>query len=295
MRVSRTTGAVSGLAIVVLGIWGGLIPFIGPYFNFFFGPNTTWHYSVDRLWLNILPGAVAVLGGLMIIYAGHRANGGFGAWLALAAGAWFVVGPTVSILWRTTGLATVSSPIGAPFGGSHRQLLELVGYYYGVGVLIIGFAAFSLGRFVSRAAMVSEEAEPRSLAEARAADGYEPEPAYAGQPSAYRQPVANRNEYGDYEREQHETERFEPQQQPETQRLEDDRAQTQRFDGDQQQPETQRFEGDEPQTQRFEGDQAQTQRFDGDQTQTEQGEPEQPGGEQPTEVREAEPVHGRRQ
>jgi len=187
MRVSRTTGAISGLVIVVLGIWGGLIPFIGPYFNYSFGPNVTWHYTVHRLWLDILPGAAAVVGGLIIINAKSRIDGTFGSWLALAGGAWFAVGPPVSVLWNAA--ATAADPIGAPYGGVHRQILELVGYYYGVGVLIVGFAAFSLGRFVSRPALAGDEAEPRSLAEVRAAEGGRAEPAPYQQPP-YEQPPA---------------------------------------------------------------------------------------------------------
>src|SRR5439155_1535101 len=69
MRLGRSTGALSGLLIILLGIWGGLIPFIGPYFDYSFGVNSTWHYTSDRLWLEILPGAVAVVGGLLLILA----------------------------------------------------------------------------------------------------------------------------------------------------------------------------------------------------------------------------------
>jgi hypothetical protein len=163
--------------IVVLGIWGGLIPFIGPYFNYSFGPNTAWHYTVHRLWLDILPGAAVVLGGLMIINARSRIGGTFGAWLALAGGAWFAVGPPVSRLWDSA--ATATSPIGAPYGAVNRHILELVGYYYGLGVLIVAFAAFSLGRFVSAPEMVPEEAEPRTVAGVR-----EPQ-----EPVAERQPA----------------------------------------------------------------------------------------------------------
>ena len=59
MRMARSTGTMSGLLIVPLAIWGGLIPFIGPYFDYSFGTNSTWHYTADRLWLNILPAAIA--------------------------------------------------------------------------------------------------------------------------------------------------------------------------------------------------------------------------------------------
>src|SRR5436189_5671606 len=99
MRIARSTGAVSGLLIAVLGIWGALIPFMGPYFDYSFGVNSTWHYTSDRLWLDILPGAVALVGGLLIVLAATRAAGVLGAWLAVSAGAWFAIGPAVSLTW----------------------------------------------------------------------------------------------------------------------------------------------------------------------------------------------------
>src|SRR5256885_6292422 len=126
MRLPRSTGAVSGLLLVVLGLWGALIPFVGPYFDYSFGTNSTWHYTADRLWLDILPGALALLAGLLLLTASRRPSGTLGGWLAVTAGAWFVIGPSVSLTWESGG-----GPIGPPLFGSTRQLFELVGYSYG--------------------------------------------------------------------------------------------------------------------------------------------------------------------
>lgn len=152
MRIARSTGVVSGLLVVLLGVWGALIPFVGPYFDYSFGSNTTWHYSADRLWLNILPGAVAVLAGLLLLRATTRRAGAFGGWLGLLAGAWFVVGPAVSLTWER-----VRGPIGPPLGGATRQMLELVGYFYGLGAVVIALVAFASGRFVSRPQLVDDD------------------------------------------------------------------------------------------------------------------------------------------
>jgi hypothetical protein len=163
MRISRTTGAFSGLLLVILGIWGGIIPFIGPSFGYAFGNHATWYYSADRLYLDILPGVAVIVGGLILLRAGNRAAGVLGSWLAIAGGAWFVVGPSVSLLWEH-GVG----PIGAPLFGTTRQMLELVGYFYGLGALIVALGAFALGRFVSRPALVVAEpaaAEPVPPAE----------------------------------------------------------------------------------------------------------------------------------
>jgi hypothetical protein len=153
LRLPRTTGAASGILVLALGVWGALIPFFGPYFHYAFGGYQTWHYTNERLWLDILPGAVAVIGGFMLLTAATRIAGLIAGWIAVAAGAWFAIGPTVSLLWHHT-----SYPIGAPAGGYTRQMLEWLGYFYGVGALIIGLAAFAMGRYFSRPRLVEEAA-----------------------------------------------------------------------------------------------------------------------------------------
>jgi hypothetical protein len=162
-RVPRTTGALSGLLVILLGIWGGLVPFFGPYFHYAFGSYQTWHYTSERLWLCIIPGAVAVIGGLLLLRSSHRSSGLFGGWLALAAGAWFAIGPTISLLWHSAG-----DPIGAPMGGHTRQAIEWLGYFTGLGVAIAALAAFAMGRYFSRPRVVEEApiaADDAALAE----------------------------------------------------------------------------------------------------------------------------------
>jgi peptidoglycan/LPS O-acetylase OafA/YrhL len=143
MRIARSTGAASGLTIALLGLWGALIPFVGPYFHYSFGVDSAWHYTTDRLWLNILPGVAAVLAGCLLVAARTRSTGALGGLLAIAAGAWFVSGPAVSLTWDSG-----AGPIGPPLFGSTRRMLELVGYYYLLGALIVVLGAFALGRLV---------------------------------------------------------------------------------------------------------------------------------------------------
>lgn len=166
MRLPRSTGALSGGLIVVLGVWGALIPFVGPYFDYSFGTNASWHYTADRLWLNILPGAVAILGGLLLLMSATRMRGALGGWLATIAGAWFAIGPAVATTWEHG-----RGPIGPPLGGSTRQALELVGYFYGLGALIVALAAFAAGRFASRPRLAKDVAPTGTVAPAAATDG----------------------------------------------------------------------------------------------------------------------------
>lgn len=161
MRITRSTGAVTGLLIAVLGIWGALIPFVGPYFDYSFGVNATWHYTTDRLWLSILPGAAALLGGLLLLTARTRGAAVLGGWLAVIAGVWFAIGPAVSLTWESG-----AGPIGPPLYGPTRQMLELIGYFYLLGALIIAFGAFALGRLTPMRALTHAPAteDPRSTA-----------------------------------------------------------------------------------------------------------------------------------
>jgi hypothetical protein len=156
MRHSRSTGALSGLLVMLLGLWGALVPFVGPYFDYSFGTNSTWHYTADRLWLCILPGAVAFVGGFLLLVALTRALAILGGWLALVAGAWFVAGPSVSLTWESG-----SGPIGRPLFGATRQMLELLGYFYGLGALLVALGGIAIGRFASRRPLVAAAAPAR--------------------------------------------------------------------------------------------------------------------------------------
>src|SRR5919204_2003679 len=101
-RVPRSRGAVSGFLLVLLGIWAGLIPFVGPYFNYEFGSDSTWVITWDRVWLEVVPAAALFFGGLILLGSRSRVGGIFGGWLALAGGVWFVVGPSFSMLWDSS-------------------------------------------------------------------------------------------------------------------------------------------------------------------------------------------------
>jgi hypothetical protein len=186
MRTARSTAAISGFLIALLGIWGALVPFVGPYFDFAFGVNRTWHYTADRMWLDILPGVVAVAGGLMLLASSRRGVLLGGALLSLIAGAWFVVGPAVSLAWESA-----AGPIGRPLFASTRQMLELVGYFYGLGALIVALSAFSFGRVWTRATLVAGEATGAQPTPARA-PAPEPVGAIAGPttPTAQEPPPA---------------------------------------------------------------------------------------------------------
>lgn len=143
LRVPRSRGALSGLVLVLLGLWGGLIAFVGPYFHFAYTPGVAWTYTAGRLWLEILPGAGTLLGGLILLLTRVRPVAMFGAWLAAASGAWFAVGQALTPLWNSSGAMAVGTPIGT---STLIRVLEEISYFAGLGVVIVFIAALSIGR-----------------------------------------------------------------------------------------------------------------------------------------------------
>jgi hypothetical protein len=144
--------------IVVAGLWGGLIPFVGPYFDYQIGTSSTWDWSADRLWLSVLPAAAAVTGGLILVYSTRRSSASLGGLLALAGGLWFLAGPTVSMLWNHGALAT-----GPAFGDSGTRVLEWLGFFYGIGAVITLMSAYALG-FLAALPVTGEAVRPAPAA-----------------------------------------------------------------------------------------------------------------------------------
>src|SRR5258708_7602456 len=62
-RIPRSRGGVSGVLLILLGAWGGLVPFVGPDFHYPYTPDKPWAYPPAPLRPPIFPGAAAVIGG----------------------------------------------------------------------------------------------------------------------------------------------------------------------------------------------------------------------------------------
>ncbi|HEY1673369.1 MAG TPA: hypothetical protein VGG50_11685 [Streptosporangiaceae bacterium] len=144
LRVPRSRGALSGLLLVLLGAWGVLVPFIGPYFHYAYTPDSAWTYTTGRFWLEILPGCATVLGGLIVLASSSRPFAIFGAWLAAVSGAWFALGNVLAPIFSSNGL---QMNIGAPVGGTVTRALEQIGFFTGLGLAIVLLAGMALGRF----------------------------------------------------------------------------------------------------------------------------------------------------
>lgn len=152
LQMRRSRGAFSGFLLILLGLWGALIPFVGPYFNYAYTPDKAWTYNTGRLWLELLPGAAVVLGGVLLMVARGRHTALFGALLAAAAGAWFTLGTVLSPLWNH------HIPMGgSPAGSSvYMRIMEQLGFFTALGVVIVFVAAVALGRVASVASGIRD-------------------------------------------------------------------------------------------------------------------------------------------
>jgi hypothetical protein len=157
-------GWLIGSVLMLLGAWGALIPFVGPYFGYAYTPDKAWAYTSGRLWLSIAPGAAAFLGGLLIVTSARAtAAGGI---LAALGGAWFVLGQSVIPVAITSGSISTGSAItstGSAFGPATMRLLEGLGFFYGLGVVVLFLAALVVGK---AAAARATEAVRARLADA---------------------------------------------------------------------------------------------------------------------------------
>jgi hypothetical protein len=177
MRVPWTRGATSGTMLLILGAWAAIVPFIGPYLDFAYTPaaNTTWHWTAARGWFEVAPGAAAFAGGLLLLVSTNRAVAIAGSWLGIAGGAWLIVGPSLAdVLDQTIGTPD-------PTSSTNVQALEELFFFYGVGALILFFAATALGRLSVQSVRDATVAEQRA---ARAETAALPGPAAESYPTA---------------------------------------------------------------------------------------------------------------
>ena len=151
MLIPRTRGAVSGVLLILLGAFGALIPLIGPSFDFTIGSANTWDLTDGHVYLSVLPGIAVAVGGLLLLLSANRATAGFGGWLALLGGIWFVIGEQISRLWNDG-----TSIAGSALGSSGKQVAEQLVYYGGLGVLITAIAGVALGRLAVRSVRDAE-------------------------------------------------------------------------------------------------------------------------------------------
>ncbi|HEU5034341.1 MAG TPA: hypothetical protein VFT62_06240 [Mycobacteriales bacterium] len=134
----RTTG----LLLVLLGAWGGIVSYVGPKFGYTMGSESGWQWTSANWQLHLVPGAAVVVGGLLLLAAAARESSiRLGGLLALLGGAWLVLGPLFASMWL--GPFNAESNVAS---STLAQVARPLGYHYGTGLLITALAAYALGR-----------------------------------------------------------------------------------------------------------------------------------------------------
>ncbi|HET6910812.1 MAG TPA: hypothetical protein VFH54_15890 [Mycobacteriales bacterium] len=128
-----------GLLLVLLGAWGGIVAYVGPLFGYRMTPGPAWNWTTSHWELHAAPGAAVVVGGLLVLLAAPRIIARLGAILAMAGGAWLIVGPLFASLWLGANSETQLA------SASLHQAARPLGFHYGTGLLIVAVAAYAWG------------------------------------------------------------------------------------------------------------------------------------------------------
>ncbi len=151
LATSRRVKAI-GILVLLLGVWGALVPFVGPTFGYDMGGTPAWTWTESHATLHLAPGIAAVLGGAWMAGSNRVSTSRLGALLAAVAGTWFVIAPSLHPLWA-----------GQSMGGSMSMgesalssALTSLGYHYGTGVVIAMLGAYAFG-VSPRSRAVSDE------------------------------------------------------------------------------------------------------------------------------------------
>jgi hypothetical protein len=134
-----------GVLTILISAWGALIPFVEPIFGFHATGTPSLHWNAAHTLLAIVPGAVGVGMGFVILWAASQVADGRGRVSLLSAGlitilsgGWFIVGPRAWPVITTHGVYFVpATPL--------RSLLYQIGYALGTGVILVVCGGYVMG------------------------------------------------------------------------------------------------------------------------------------------------------
>lgn len=140
----RPLGAAGvGLCTLLLAAWGGISVFVGPLFGYRPTSSSAWDWTMQNWLLHLVPGAVGVFAGLVMLGTmglrgvGRRRVLGLASLLTVAAGAWFVIGPA-AYHWFESAAAFAQS------GSARRDFVNQLGSNLGPGVLLAVLGGMAL-------------------------------------------------------------------------------------------------------------------------------------------------------
>jgi hypothetical protein len=139
--------------LMVLGAWVFLAPLVGPYFSFGFDTSTRWRFSQAHWLLSLAPGIALFCAGLLMTRP-SRALGWLAGLVAVAAGVWLVIGPTLHPTWSSSGFTALP-------GTDAKTAARWIADFYGAGALAIYLGAQAQG-LLERRVPVQTPVAPRA-------------------------------------------------------------------------------------------------------------------------------------
>jgi hypothetical protein len=128
---------IPAVLLMALGAWVFLAPLVGPYFSFGFDTSSRWRFTNDHWLLSLAPGIALFVAGLLMTVR-SRALGWLAGLVAVAAGVWLVIGPTLHPTWSTHAFAPLS-------GSDWKTAARWIADFYGPGALAIYLGAQAQG------------------------------------------------------------------------------------------------------------------------------------------------------
>jgi hypothetical protein len=143
--VPAATLATAATLTVLVGAWGGIVPFVGATMSYSADGSGSWHWDLSHVLLWLIPGALAVVLGLLMLGIVPRVLRGAGrfmpAWAGLLTalcGAWFVLGP---FAWGTFEHAATVFRAATPL----QEFAYLAGWSLGPGLALALLGGCTVG------------------------------------------------------------------------------------------------------------------------------------------------------
>ncbi len=188
---SRTVGAGAapvGAVIALLGLWAAMVPYAGPAFGYSADGSAAWHWNLAHALLGLVPGAIALVAGLLVIAAGsparlaaRRTRSALLAAVAAVCGAWLAIGVFAWPVLYGRGYLRPATPLHAleHVAGSGLGSGLLLALFGGMGVVLAahGGAVVPLGPAARRSISRSATVPMRLVATGHDATGRDEEPA----------------------------------------------------------------------------------------------------------------------
>jgi hypothetical protein len=141
-HLGRLGIGTAGVVAVLVSAWGGIVPFVGPLFNYSGDGSGSWHWNLAHAVLALAPGVFGVLLGLFVIAESRGVVVGKGrlslataGTLLMVCGAWFAIGP---LAWPV-----INNGSGYFVASTHLRVLAYeVGYSIGTGLILVICGAF---------------------------------------------------------------------------------------------------------------------------------------------------------